>query len=61
MLSFWAIGRYDCVVHQHLGTAFRPAEARCAGLAAIVISQIVRAGVFPGALVRWRMLRGVSL
>lgn len=59
--SFWAIGRYDAVVHQHLGTHVRPTEARRAGTIAIAISQTVGAGVFTGALVRWRMLRGTSL
>ncbi len=60
-ISFWAIGRYDGVVHQHLGTAMPTAEARRAGIVAIAISQTVGAGVFTGALVRWRMLRGTSL
>ncbi|MFM2391791.1 MAG: hypothetical protein RLZZ437_3346 [Pseudomonadota bacterium] len=60
-LSFWAIGRYDGVVHQHLGTAVPLPEARRAGIAAIAISQTVGAGVVTGSLVRWRMLRGVSL
>ncbi len=60
-ISFWAVGRYDGVVHQHLGTSVPVAEARRAGITAIAISQTVGAGVVTGALVRWRMLRGVSL
>lgn len=60
-ISFWAVGRYDGVVHQHLGTGVGAADARRAGIAAIAISQTVGAGVVTGALVRWRMLRGVSL
>lgn len=60
-ISFWAIGRYDAVVHRHLATTVAGPEARRAGIAAIAISQTVGAGVFTGALVRWRMLRCVSL
>ena len=60
-ISFWAVGRYDGVVHQHLATGVPQAEARRAGIAAIAISQTVGAGVITGALVRWRMLRGTSL
>ncbi|MGL5009841.1 MAG: phosphatidylglycerol lysyltransferase domain-containing protein, partial [Paracoccaceae bacterium] len=60
-LSFWAVGRYDATLHRHLATSVAAPEARRAGIAAIAISQTIGAGVFTGALVRWRMLRGVSL
>ncbi|MCU0800771.1 MAG: phosphatidylglycerol lysyltransferase domain-containing protein [Rhodobacteraceae bacterium] len=60
-LSFWAVGRYDALLHRHLATGVAGAEAQRAGIAAIAISQTLGAGVFTGALVRWRMLRGVSL
>ncbi len=60
-ISFWAVGRYDAVVHRHLGTGIAGAEASRAGIAAIAIGQTVGAGVITGALVRWRMLRGVTL
>lgn len=60
-ISFWAVGRYDGVVHQHMGTGVAQNEARRAGITAIAISQTVGAGVVTGALLRWRMLRGVSL
>lgn len=61
LVSFWAVGRYDAVVHEHLATGVSQPEARRAGIAAIAISQTVGAGVVTGALVRWRMLRGISL
>jgi phosphatidylglycerol lysyltransferase len=61
VVSFWAVGRYDGVVHQHLGTGVPLPEARRAGITAIAISQTLGAGVVTGALVRWRMLRGTSL
>ncbi len=60
-ISFWAVGQYDAVVHRHLATTVAPAEARRAGIAAIAIGQTVGAGVLTGALIRWRLLRGVSL
>jgi phosphatidylglycerol lysyltransferase len=60
-ISFWAVGQCDAVVHRHLGTGVSGAEARRAGIAAIAISQTVGAGVITGALLRWRLLRGVSL
>jgi hypothetical protein len=61
VISFWAVGQYDAVVHRHLATGVPVAEARRAGIAAIAISQTAGAGVVTGAFVRWRMLRGTTL
>lgn len=60
-LSFAAAGRYDAVLHRHLGTGVTPARARAAGGAAIAISQMLGLGVISGAIVRWRMLPELSL
>jgi len=59
--SFWAVGRYDAVVHRILTTRTCEKQARRAGIAGIAISQTLGMGVFTGALVRWRMLPDVSL
>jgi len=59
--SFWAVGRYDAVVHRILTTGTCEKQARRAGIAGIAISQTLGMGVFTGALVRWRMLPDVSL
>lgn len=59
--SFWAVGRYDAVVHRMLGTGTGTALAHRAGVAGIAISQTLGMGVFTGALVRWRMLPDVTL
>lgn len=61
IVSFLALGRYDAVLHRFLGTGIGPAEARRAGMAAIAISQTTGFGLVTGALVRWRMLPGLSL
>lgn len=59
--SFWAVGRYDAVVHRILATGTCEKQAHRAGIAGIAISQTLGMGVFTGALVRWRMLPDVSL
>jgi len=59
--SFWAVGRYDAMVHRILATQTCEKQARRAGIAGIAISQTLGMGVFTGALVRWRMLPEVSL
>ncbi|MCP5037454.1 MAG: DUF2156 domain-containing protein [Rhodobacteraceae bacterium] len=59
--SFWAVGRYDMVVHRMTGTGVNSAQASRAGIAAIAVAQTVGFGVISGALVRWRMLAGLSL
>lgn len=60
-LSFWAVGRYDAVLHQHLATGISSRQARRAGIAAIAVSQTLGLGLVSGAILRWRMLPGVSL
>lgn len=60
-ISFWAVGRYDAVLHRHMGTGVAGPRARRAGIAAIAIGQTLGLGVVTGALVRWRMLPGLSL
>lgn len=60
-LSFWAVGRYDALVHRYLGTGRGEAEARRAGLLAIAIGQMAGFGLLTGALVRLRMLPGLGL
>lgn len=59
--SFWAVGRYDCVLHRQLGTGYSPAAARRSGIAAIALAQAIGFGALTGALVRWRMLPGMTL
>jgi phosphatidylglycerol lysyltransferase len=60
-LSFWALGRYDTLVHGWLGTGRGAAEAGRAGLIAIAIGQTTGLGLLTGALVRLRMLPGLGL
>lgn len=60
-VSFWAVGRYDEVLHRQFGTTVAKAEARRAGIAAIAISQTTGMGLLTGALVRWRMLPSLTL
>ena len=59
--SFWALGRYDAVIHRHLGTGCHGPKVHRAGFAAIAISQTLGLGLITGALVRWRLLPGLSL
>lgn len=61
VISFWALGHYDAVLHRHLGTELPESAARSAGIAAIAVSQTVGFGLVTGALVRWRLLPGLSL
>lgn len=60
-VSFWAVGRYDEVLHRQFGTTVATSEARRAGIAAIAISQTVGMGLLTGALVRWRMVPSLTL
>ena len=60
-VSFWAVGRYDEVLHRQFGTNVATSEARRAGIAAIAISQTVGMGLLTGALVRWRMVPSLTL
>ena len=59
--SFWAVGRYDAVIHGLLQTNVARKHAIHSGLTAIAVAQFAGFGVLTGALVRWRMLPDVSL
>lgn len=59
--SFWAVGRYDAVLHRHLATGLPDAQTRRAGICAIAVGQVVGLGLITGAILRWRMLPGQSL
>jgi phosphatidylglycerol lysyltransferase len=54
--SFWAVGRYDGVIHRYLATGAHPSDACRAGATAIAVSQTLGLGVITGAILRWRML-----
>jgi phosphatidylglycerol lysyltransferase len=56
MGSFWAVGRYDRVVHMATGTGVRPGRAGRAGILAIALSQTIGLGAVTGSLIRWRLL-----
>lgn len=60
-LSFWAVGRYDDVLHRHFITGMPARLARRAGIAAIAVSQFLGLGLISGAILRWRMLPGFTL
>ncbi len=60
-VSFWAVGRYDRVVHAICRTGIGGAEATRAGAAAIALAQVLGFGVLSSALVRWRLLPGLGL
>lgn len=60
-MSFWAVGRYDAVVHRLLGTGITPRAAIASGASAIALSQTLGLGTVTGTLARWRLLNGVSL
>ncbi|MEH6834060.1 MULTISPECIES: bifunctional lysylphosphatidylglycerol flippase/synthetase MprF [Falsihalocynthiibacter] len=58
--SFWAVGRYDAVIHRHFRTQVGNKIASRAGIAAIAVSQTTGFGLFTGALTRWRLLPEIS-
>lgn len=60
-VSFWAVGRYDAVLHRHFATGLPENITRRAGICAIAVSQTLGLGVITGAILRWRMLPGQSL
>jgi phosphatidylglycerol lysyltransferase len=60
-VSFAALGRYDALIHRHLGTGVPAAQARRAGVAAIAFSQAAGLGVLTGVLARWRLLPGLGI
>ncbi len=56
MISFWAVGHYDAVIHRHFATQLPEPRVRLAGICAIAVSQMIGLGVICGAVLRWRML-----
>lgn len=60
-VSFWAVGRYDAVLHRHFATGLPENITRRAGVCAIAVSQTLGLGMISGAILRWRMLPGQSL
>ena len=61
VISFWAVGHYDGVIHRYLATGARPSDARRAGATAIAVSQTLGLGMITGAILRWRMLPDQTL
>jgi len=59
-LSFWAVGRYDAVVHRLSATNVDPRDAVETGATAIAVAQTIGMGTLTGALVRWRLLPGLG-
>ena len=59
--SFWAIGRYDAVLHGLMGTGVPAGAARRGGRVALAIAQFAGFGLLTGALVRWRMVADLTL
>ncbi len=60
-LSFWAVGRYDAVLHAYFKTSTPARTARRAGICAIAVSQTLGLGLISGAILRWRMLPDSTL
>lgn len=60
-ISFWALGRYDRVVHRLIGSPTRSGDAQRAGVTAIALSQTIGMGVISSAFIRWRMLPEINL
>ncbi|MDZ7905542.1 MAG: YbhN family protein [Cypionkella sp.] len=60
-IAFWAVGRYDALLHRHFETGVAPSRARAAGISAIAVSQVLGMGMVTGAILRWRMLPEQSL
>lgn len=60
VVSFWAVGQYDVVMHRYFRTGVTDAVARRAGICAISVSQMLGLGVITGSVLRWRMLPGQS-
>jgi len=60
-VSLWAVGRYDAIVHAHLGTGIAGRDATHAGVVSIALAQTVGMGLLSGTLARWRMLPDLGL
>lgn len=59
--SFVAVGGQERVLHRHLGTGISGAQAFAAGMASGAVSQAAGFGPLTGALIRWRLLPGLTL
>lgn len=59
--SFWAIGRYDVVFHEWLGTGAATGKAARAGAAAVAVAQVVGFGLISGTLTRWRLMPDIGI
>lgn len=60
-VSFWAVGRYDAVVHRLTGTGVEGRDAVETGAASIAIAQTIGMGTITGAFVRWRLLPDLGI
>ncbi len=61
ILSFWAIGRMDVVIHRLLATGVSPVIAQLSGIASVASAQIAGFGLLTGTLARWRLLPEMPL
>ena len=61
MLSFWAIGRIDVVVHRLMGTGICTTMAQLSGITSVATAQLAGFGLLTGTLARWRVLPDLSL
>ncbi|AWB47876.1 hypothetical protein HYN69_04540 [Gemmobacter aquarius] len=60
-VGFLAVGGQERVLHRHLGTGMTGLNAFRAGMAAGAVSQTAGFGPVTGALIRWRLLPGLTL
>ncbi len=61
VLSFWAIGRMDLVVHRIMGTGVSATVAQMSGIASVAAAQLTGFGLLTGTLARWRTLPDFTL
>ena len=61
IVSFWAIGRMDVVMHRLLATGVSPLIAQLSGIASVASAQIAGFGLLTGTLARWRILPEMPL
>ena len=59
--SFWAVGRYDTILHRHFDTGVPTRQTVQSGAAAIALSQTLGFGLLTGSLVRWRLVPALGL
>lgn len=59
--SFMALGRYDVLVHRHLGTGISTQDAQLSGASAVALSQVLGFGLLTGTIARWRALPLLSM